>query len=79
MTKPVKHRLHGMLDYAVVVVFLLASSLFGLIGLINASAGNAAEAARHLRIALDNHLHIESPTATAEARERLVSLEAPAL
>ena len=32
MTKPIAPRLHGLLDYAVVAVFALAPSLFGLDG-----------------------------------------------
>ncbi len=32
MTKPITPWLHGVLDYIVVVVFLLAPTLFGLIG-----------------------------------------------
>ena len=40
-------------------------------GVIYAGAGDRAEAARHLRLALDGHLRIESPTAAADARERL--------
>jgi tetratricopeptide (TPR) repeat protein len=38
------------------------------------AAGDRAEAARHLRLALDNHLRVESPTAAAEARTVLASL-----
>ena len=37
-------------------------------------AGDAAEAARHLRIALDGNLFVESPTAAAEAETVLASL-----
>ncbi len=44
-------------------------------GLIYDGAGDRTEAARHLRLALENHLHVESPTAAAEARERLATLE----
>ncbi len=44
-------------------------------GVIYDGAGDTAEAARHLRLALDSHLHIESPTAAAEARERLAALD----
>ncbi len=33
MAKPITPRFHGVLDYAVVVVFLLAPALFGLTGL----------------------------------------------
>ncbi len=33
MTKPIPPRLHGVLDYVVVTVFLLAPALFGLTGL----------------------------------------------
>ena len=32
MPKPITPRLHGALDYAVVLAFLLAPSLFGLVG-----------------------------------------------
>ncbi len=47
-------------------------------GLIYDGAGNAAEAARHLRLALGSHLGIESPTAADEARAKLASLEGSA-
>ncbi len=40
-------------------------------GLIYDGAGDRAEAVRHLRLALDNHLRMESPTAEAEARATL--------
>ena len=39
-------------------------------------AGQPAEAARHLRIALEGHLEVESPTTAAEARQILGTLEA---
>jgi len=42
------------------------------------AAGDATEAARHLRIALENHLHVESPTAAAEARTLLAGLDTSA-
>ncbi|MEM1057149.1 MAG: tetratricopeptide repeat protein [Bacteroidota bacterium] len=38
------------------------------------AAGNAAEAARHLRIALDGNVGIESPTTEQEARALLASM-----
>lgn len=37
--------------------------------------GDAAEAARQYRLALENHLHVESPTAANEARTTLASLD----
>ena len=39
-------------------------------------AGDTAQAARHLRIALEGHLEVESPTTAAEARQILDSLDA---
>ena len=38
------------------------------------AAGQADEAARHLGLALDGHLEVESPSAAAQAREQLASL-----
>ena len=38
------------------------------------AAGQGGEAARHLRLALDGHLGVESPSAEAEARTLLASL-----
>ena len=40
-------------------------------------AGQRAEAARHLRLALDGHLGVESPSAEREARTLLASLGGP--
>lgn len=39
------------------------------------AAGRPADAARHARLALDAYLHVESPTAAAEARTLLAALE----
>ena len=38
-------------------------------------AGQTAEAARHLRIALDGNLHVESPSTAAEAQTLMASLD----
>lgn len=39
------------------------------------AAGRPADAAQHARLALENNLHVESPTAAAEARALLAALE----
>jgi len=48
-------------------------------GVIYEAAGDPTEAARHFRIALENHLHVESPTAASEARTLLAGLDTSAV